>query len=722
MNANKKSFLGVLILSFVLSIAMSVLAFAGNVNEKYDMDLICKRIVNAYENQTGNYKANSKFTVDVSDLNIAASDVGDIIYEFEDRYPLISLMVQGGYSYSQNYVAYLVYYNKYDWTTSTTMRKEMGKTIAEVLSGVDPEMSDYEKVLYLYDYLAVNTQYDFTYENHDIYNVLVDRTAVCQGYAETFQFLAKIIGLKETYYVSSSALNHAWNIVNIDGSYYNVDTTWGDPVPDLPGRAHHTYFLKSTQWFTTEGGHNSNDWVIRGANFSMNHCSSTRFDKVEFPQETKSPLVYRNGKWYAVYDTGSKGELAEFTCKNCQFVKQRTLASFDRKWYIPPENKSYYSGVYSGMCRVGDKLYYNTDTKVMKYDLTTGASSTVYTLTSEQQKQYRIYGLALNRSKGCLDLDLMPNMNHTQSGKTWYYDNLKIFQVSVSTTSSEADYLDKWCPSTQFNKVVNTVSGVHLYWNAAAKKPDYYLIYRNTSEYGSYSNVGRTTATNFTDQSVTSGTTYFYRVIAVYDYVNSHFSDALSYTYVGTPDITGRVNSVNGIKLTWNKIAGAKGYAVYRKGDGANDSWKRVKTAEGAANLSWIDSAVKGETYNGTVFHYTVRALTGSDLSILSGCRSTGRTMVRLSSPSVNSLTKVSATSFKATWSRNRQATGYEVRLMVGGEVYKSYTFGGEATVVKTLSGLPKGKTYSVQVRSYYKTESAGTYYSGWSEKKNIKL
>ena len=32
----------------------------------------------------------------------------------------------------------------------------------------------------------------------------------------------------------------------------------------------------------------------------------------------------------------------------------------------------------------------------------------------------------------------------------------------------------------------------------------------------------------------------------------------------------------------------------------------------------------------------------------------------------------------KVAWNRNAQASGYEVRLMVNGSVYKTYTVGGE--------------------------------------------
>ena len=146
----------------------------------------------------------------------------------------------------------------------------------------------------------------------------------------------------------------------------------------------------------------------------------------------------------------------------------------------------------------------------------------------------------------------------------------------------------------------------------------------------------------------------------------------------------------------------------------------RVATISENNTLTWNDTAVKPK--NGTEYHYTIRALTGSDMKTLSGCRSTGRTMVRLFTPTISSAVKTSATSLKATWNRNAAATGYEVRLMIGSTVYKTYTYGKNTIIAKTITGLPKGNTYKVQVRSYKKVDGIGSFYSAWSAAKYVDL
>ena len=269
------------------------------------------------------------------------------------------------------------------------------------------------------------------------------------------------------------------------------------------------------------------------------------------------------------------------------------------------------------------------------------------------------------------------------------------------------------------SKISATVSGAHVYWNKISNATSY-TVYRAASKNGVYTKIMTTTATNYTDTNVKSGNTYFYKISANAGEDKSDDSAAKGMAFVGTPDITLRVNRSTGVGLGWNGINGATGYAVYRKSYSGNDPWVRVATVTNPATLSWTDTSVKSK--NGSVYRYTVRALAGSDRKTLSGCRNTGRTMVRLMTPVLNSVSATSATALKVTWGKNSQATGYEVRLMTGGKVYKTYTVAGSANLTKTISGLKKGTTYKIQVRAYKSVSGVGSFYSAWSGEKNVTL
>lgn len=266
------------------------------------------------------------------------------------------------------------------------------------------------------------------------------------------------------------------------------------------------------------------------------------------------------------------------------------------------------------------------------------------------------------------------------------------------------------------SKMSATVQGIHVYWNKVSGAASY-TLFRATSRNGAYTKLVSTSATNYTDTGVKSGTTYFYKVCANAGDSQSAASGVRGMIFVETPDFTLRVNRSVGIGLSWNKIAGATGYAVYRRSYSGSDAWVRVATVTDGST-SWNDTSVKSK--NGSIYRYTVRALAGSDRKTLSGCRSTGRTMVRLMTPTLNSADVSGGGKIKAAWSQNAQGSGYELRLMTDGTVYKIYTLGNNASLSKVVADLPQGTTFKVQVRAYKKVSGVGSFYSAWSNEKKV--
>lgn len=63
---------------------------------------------------------------------------------------------------------------------------------------------------------------------HDLTGVVLDGLAVCDGYAGTFYYMANAVGLNALFedgITNSNRIRHAWNLVQIDGTYYYVDPT-----------------------------------------------------------------------------------------------------------------------------------------------------------------------------------------------------------------------------------------------------------------------------------------------------------------------------------------------------------------------------------------------------------------------------------------------------------------------------------------------------------------
>lgn len=115
----------------------------------------------------------------------------------------------------------------------------------------------YQDIKMVHDYIVDETEYDTTISKPNIYNIygtLVSEVSVCEGYAKSFKYLMDSLGIPCVIVIgtatnsSGGTENHAWNYVQINDTWYAVDSTWDDPVVIGGGRQTQTskyqYFLK----------------------------------------------------------------------------------------------------------------------------------------------------------------------------------------------------------------------------------------------------------------------------------------------------------------------------------------------------------------------------------------------------------------------------------------------------------------------------------------------
>lgn len=142
-------------------------------------------------------------------------------------------------------------YNMYYFTDSV-QESEMNIAVETVLEELNLwECTDYEKIQGIYEYICNNVTYDYANLENDnsvlqytAYSALVNKTAVCQGYAALFYRLALELGVDArviTGYGGGGA--HAWNIVQLGGQYYNLDATWDS------GQSDYNFFLRGKNNF-----------------------------------------------------------------------------------------------------------------------------------------------------------------------------------------------------------------------------------------------------------------------------------------------------------------------------------------------------------------------------------------------------------------------------------------------------------------------------------------
>ena len=125
------------------------------------------------------------------------------------------------------------------------MNLALDDAVNKAISYINTASQDeYSLLLKLYEYLQENTKYD-TLElqamakgrstnpnSHNAFGALVNKTAVCDGFASAFVLLAKNLGFDCMLVVGTSAYDtgkstgHAWNIVKIGNKKYHMDATW----------------------------------------------------------------------------------------------------------------------------------------------------------------------------------------------------------------------------------------------------------------------------------------------------------------------------------------------------------------------------------------------------------------------------------------------------------------------------------------------------------------
>ena len=173
-------------------------------------------------------------------------------------------------------------------------RQEEIELEAEIwLEGITDDASDYDKILYVFEYIVNTVEYDAEAEdNQNIYSVFAHKRSVCAGYSKAAQYLLEQLDVFCTYVtgVVRSGESHAWNLVICEGDYYYVDTTWGDPV-----------FLSSAEAIAND--YISYDYLCCNDK-ELLHTHKPDAD-LKLPECTKMDFNYyvMNGLYYEEYDS-----------------------------------------------------------------------------------------------------------------------------------------------------------------------------------------------------------------------------------------------------------------------------------------------------------------------------------------------------------------------------------------------------------------------------------
>ena len=188
-------------------------------DERFENDQVNKDLENeVYKEETGDPKGGHT----MASMGGGLTNIYDITYSESEKAYIGEVTGSGGYGSKKD---------RYDQTV---------KKLNEVIKNLNLDgKSDYEKFKAVTNWIVSNVTYDSHYNGkpnipagteypHDMTGAVLDGYAVCDGYAGTFYYMANAVGIKALYEDGISIAErkgHAWNLVQIDGTYYYVDPT-----------------------------------------------------------------------------------------------------------------------------------------------------------------------------------------------------------------------------------------------------------------------------------------------------------------------------------------------------------------------------------------------------------------------------------------------------------------------------------------------------------------
>ena len=181
------------------------------------------------------------------------------------------------------------------YMTDTAQEAAVSAAVSSLLGSLGVNsMDSYSKIKTIYNWICQNVSYDYAHvgnteylKQFSAYGALVEGTAVCQGYAVLLYrlLLESGVDVRVIPGTGNSTL-HAWNIVELNGVYYNVDSTWD------AGKDSYGYFLCSDADFS---GHIRLDGYRTDAFMTSYPMSSKTYESEEkttpetTPPETTPP-------------------------------------------------------------------------------------------------------------------------------------------------------------------------------------------------------------------------------------------------------------------------------------------------------------------------------------------------------------------------------------------------------------------------------------------------
>ncbi|MEE1280361.1 MAG: transglutaminase domain-containing protein [Oscillospiraceae bacterium] len=229
----------------------------------------------AFAEAFGNYEKTVSF-----DFNVTKQEVEKAFNIYKDDYPQHFWVGKASYTERNGYVTTFVLTDIMldgDMEKIRRLEEQMIDKADAILAKVNGSMPAIEREQIIHDILINNIKYDTTYNaenSHNVYGALINGLAVCEGYANAFQYLMRRAGIQCILVKGKyNGGEHEWNMARLEGEYYHIDVTSDDPIMN-GGK---TQFLKYNYFNLTEA-EIKKDHTIAGNAYNLPEATSLKYN------------------------------------------------------------------------------------------------------------------------------------------------------------------------------------------------------------------------------------------------------------------------------------------------------------------------------------------------------------------------------------------------------------------------------------------------------------
>ena len=174
---------------------------------------------------------NHDFSIDLTGLNATESDVEKAYWAFDYENPQC-FWISNGYTYytSGSHVTRVEVPYSRSAEAVEEIQPKLEAAAQKIIDKALEQDSLFEQVKTLHDAVVDMTEYSVTGPSYkaEADGPLLHGIALCEGYSKAFMYLCQSMGIECVCVSGYAGEGHMWNMVKLDGEWYNMDVTWDD--------------------------------------------------------------------------------------------------------------------------------------------------------------------------------------------------------------------------------------------------------------------------------------------------------------------------------------------------------------------------------------------------------------------------------------------------------------------------------------------------------------